>query len=198
MDRKIVGTIIGACLIVLYLGSSALSQSQALEPTLATPYPSVTDVPNTKGFVAEAGASRWSTGGSIGMLGSTPDGAAFTMNGSGEYFVDEHVSIGPLLQLGLTGDMALIGLSGQGKYYIDIPDTQGRGRMVLQSGVGFAHADFRQDDTSWLIPLGVGYEYALSSGVDLTATGLVNFTNLSTGGGSGADVMPGFAFGVRF
>ena len=74
----------------------------------------------------------------------------------------------------------------------------GLGRFVVQGGLGFIHADFRRDDTSWLIPLGVGYDYTLPSGTALTATALLNFTNLETGGGSEADVMPGIFFGGRF
>ena len=147
---------------------------------------------------SELSAGRWVGGGGAGVLGSTPDGAAFAMNGSAEYFVSDNVSIGPLVQVGFTGDQTLLGVSGQGKYWIDLPGTSGRGKLALQGGLGFAHADFRAGDTSWLVPIGVSYDYSLPSGMSLTATTLVNFTNLRTGAGSGADVMPGLTFGVRF
>ena len=146
----------------------------------------------------EREAGRWMAGSGVGLLGSTPDGTAFGMNGNIDYFVNEHVSVGPLLQLGFTDDMTLVGLSGQGKYRLPLPGTGGRGKLTLQSGIGFAHADFRADDTSWLVPLGIGYEYALGSGTTLNVTTLVNFTNLHTGAGTGADVMPGLMCGVQF
>jgi len=134
----------------------------------------------------------------LGLVGSTPDGTAFGMNGHVDYFVNDRLSIGPLLQLGVTDDMTLVGLSGQGTYRLPLPGTGGRGKLALQSGIGFAHADFRADDTSWLVPLGIGYEHTLESGTVLNATSLVNFTDLHTGAGTGADVMPGLMFGVRF
>jgi hypothetical protein len=134
----------------------------------------------------------------LGILGSTPDDTALAINGNLDYFVNEQVSVGPLLQFGVTDDMTQVGLSGQGKYWIDLPGTGGRGKMALQSGLGFVHSDFRSADSSWLVPLGVGYEHAWESGRSLTASALVNFTNLHTGAGSGADVMPGFVFGMRF
>lgn len=146
----------------------------------------------------EERTGTWTAGSSVGLLGATPDGTAFAMNGHVDYFVSEAVSLGPLVQVGLTGDMAQVGVSGQGKYWIDLPATEGRGRIVLQGGVGFVHSDYRSGDTSWLVPLGIGYDYAVNPNIDLSATGLLNFTNLHTGGGSDADVMPGLAFGVRF
>lgn len=150
------------------------------------------------GSGAELQPGQWKGGGGIGVLGGTPDHTALAMNGSLDYFVTPRASIGPLLQLGLTDDLALVGVSGQGKYWIDLPGTQNRGKLVLQSGLGFVHADFRRSDTSWMVPLGVGYDYTLNSGASLTSTMLLDFTNLHTGDGTGADVMPGFTFGVRF
>ncbi|MBI2884874.1 MAG: hypothetical protein HYY15_01730 [Candidatus Omnitrophica bacterium] len=154
---------------------------------------------NLRGDALSAEApGRWSAGSSLGMLWSTPDDSAFTANGNVDYFLNDAVSFGPLLQLGFSDDLTLVGLSGQGKYWVNLPQTNGRGRLNFQAGVGFAHADFRGDDSSWLVPLGIGYDYAVKSGMSLTAAFLLNFTNLNTGGGTGADVMPGFAFGLRF
>jgi hypothetical protein len=113
-------------------------------------------------------------------------------------FVSRNVALGPLLQLGFTGDMTLIGFSGQAKSWIDIPETDNRLKLVLQAGIGFVHADFRQADTSWLVPLGVGLDYAVNQTVSLTTTFLLNFTDLDTGPGTHTNVMPGLTFGVRF
>ncbi len=188
-------------LIILCFISQVLPSSKAAE--LATEpqytYPSHKPASDNGGtFSQEQPTGGWSFGTSMGFLGSTPDGAALAFNGNGEYFIEPNVSVGPLLQTAFTDDMAMVGLSGQAKVYLDIPNTQGRARMAMQAGVGFAGADFRSDDASWLVPLGIGYEYSVSPRVSLSATGLVNFTHLRTGAGSGADVMPGFSFGIRF
>lgn len=182
----------GAMVLVLVNASGVGAQSSEFSRPAT---PQETGSSYSTGEFAEG---EWRGGGDLGMLGSTPDGTAFAMNGTLDYFVSDRVSVGPLLQLGFTDDMNQIGLSGQGKYWIPLSGTEGRGKLALQSGLGFAHSDFRQDDTSWLIPVGVGYDYTLDSGPTLSATTLVNFTNLHTGAGSGADVMPGLAFGVRF
>lgn len=142
--------------------------------------------------------NQWSGGAAVGFLGNTPDDTAFAFNLHADRFLERRVSIGPLLQMGITGDMTLVGLSGQGKYWIDIPDTSDRAKLVLQGGLGFAHADMRGSDTSWLIPLGVGLDYKVDPGLFLTTTFLLNFTDLNLGGGNSTTVMPGLTFGIRF
>ncbi len=44
----------------------------------------------------------------------------------------------------------------------------------------------------------MGADYALGDRLSVTGTLLLNFTDLDTGRGSGADVMSGFTIGVRF
>lgn len=153
------------------------------------------------GGLAEGADPRpgaWTGGASLGFLGDTPDGTAFALNLNAETLLVENLSLGPLLQLGFTGDSAQMGLSGQVKYWIDIPGTAKRLKVTPQAGVGFVHNSFRDGDTSWLIPLGAGADYALSDAFHVTGTLLINFTDLDTGRGGGADVMPGFTVGVRF
>lgn len=178
--------IAGAALLGLLLAGTVWSQAEEPAPSAES------------SSSAELATGRWMGGGGIGVLGSTPDGAAIGMSVNADYFVNERVSVGPLLQVGGTDDMTLAGLSGQAKYWLPLSGTGGRGKVALQTGIGFAHADFRGDDTSWLIPMGIAYEHTLASGTTLNATTLLNFTNLHTGGGTGADVMPGLTFGVRF
>ena len=120
------------------------------------------------------------------------------MNSNADGFLTRNVSLGPLLQLAFTGDMTQVGFSGQAKYWIAIPDTGNRAKLVLQAGLGFVHADFLRSDTSWLIPLGVGLDYAVHRSLSLTTTFLLNFTDLDTGPGTHTNVMPGLTFGVRF
>ena len=69
---------------------------------------------------------------------------------------------------------------------------------MLHAGIGFEYADFRQDDTSWSTPIGIGIDYAVTKTVSLTGTFLFYFTDLDTGPGTHTNVMPGLTFGVRF
>ena len=101
----------------------------------------------------------WSGGAAVGFLSNTLDGTAFAFNLHADRFLQRNVSFGPLLQLGFTGDLTQIGFSGQGKYWIDLPDRQ-PSQGVLQAGIGFVHADYFRNDTSFLIPLGIGVDYA--------------------------------------
>ncbi len=147
---------------------------------------------------ADPAPSTWTVGGAIGFLGNTPDDTAFALNLHVDRFLNPQVSVGPLLQMAFTGDMTQTGLSAQGKYWMDLPGTSNRLKLVMQAGIGFVHSDFRNSDTSWLIPLGVGLDYKVDETVTLTSTFLLNFTDLDTGRGTGSSVMPGLMFGIRF
>lgn len=146
----------------------------------------------------EPGTGAWSGSGALGFLGNTSDGTAFALNFNADGFLTRNLSLGPLLQLAFTGDMTQVGFSGQAKYWIAIPDTGNRAKLVLQAGLGFVHADFLRSDTSWLIPLGVGLDYAVYRSLSLTTMFLLNFTDLDTGPGTHTNVMPGLTSGVRF
>ncbi len=146
----------------------------------------------------ESATPTWSGGAAVGFVSNSPDGTALALNLNADRFLHRNVSFGPLLQLGFTGDLTQVGFSGQGKYWIDLPYTDNRARVVLQAGIGFVHADFHRDDTSWLVPIGVGLDYAVTQSVSLTTTFLLNFTDLDTGPGTHTNVMPGLTFGVRF
>ena len=148
-------------------------------------------------FGTTAAVAQWNLGISGGLLGNTPDGTAFALNADAEYVVGPHFSLGPLAQLALTGNLFQIGLSGQAKYWIDTSGLSTGTRMNVQGGIGFVHTNFLTADTSWLIPLGVGLDYPLGSRIALTATFLLNLTDLHTSGGS-TTVMPGLTVGIRF
>ncbi len=156
---------------------------------LLNPYPAQAADPKT---------GTLSAGGAIGFLANTPDDAAFAFNVNADYFLNRNVSVGPLFQLAATGDLFQVGFSGQGKFWIDLPGTENRAKLTLQAGLGFVHSDLFESDTSWLIPLGVGVDYMLTPKISFTTTFLLNFTDLDTGRGTDAHVMPGLTFGVRF
>ena len=134
----------------------------------------------------------------MGFLADTPDDTAFAVNLHADYFLDDGWSVGPLAQLAFTGDLALYGFSGQAKYWFPAWDSAGRTRPFFQAGIGFVHAAIQNDDTSWLVPLGIGLQHTLNNGISLYGTFLLNFTDLDAGRGADADVMPGVTFGVQF
>jgi hypothetical protein len=83
---------------------------------------------------------------------------------------------------------------------------------VLQGGIGFIRAGIKDTDSqtantygSFLIPIGIGLDYALTERLALTADFLLNFTSLGeTIRVSGQEfdlhtnVMPAFYLGIRF
>jgi len=147
---------------------------------------------------ADLRAGTMTGGAGLGLMGGTPDGTAFTLKGHAEQFVTPTLSVGPLAQLAFTGDMFLLGISGQLKYWMEIPETGRRLKANFQGGLGFVHANVLRSDTSWLIPLGGGLDYAISPRQSLTADLLLNFTNLENTPRHDAHVMPTFTVGFRF
>lgn len=131
-------------------------------------------------------AGRFVFGAGVGLQGDTVDDTAFALGVSGDYYLNNNLSIGPLLQFGLTGDLFQLGLTAQAKYTFDLPDLPAI-KPHLEAGIGFVYADLDQprgrsgDDTSFLIPLGVGLEYRLSSRISLDTTLFFNFTDLDIG-----------------
>ncbi|MDP3089585.1 MAG: hypothetical protein Q8N04_02835 [Nitrospira sp.] len=152
----------------------------------------------TASLASELRQGTWTGGAGIGFLGNTPDSIALALNFNADYFLMPQLSIGPLVQFAFTGDLFQMGASGQVKYWFHLPGVDNRLKLNIQGGVGLLYADRFKSDTSWLIPIGVGLDYALNNNLALTATFLLNFTDVNTGRGSDASVMPGLTFGVRF
>jgi hypothetical protein len=156
---------------------------------------------------------RWSSGIGTGFVARTPDGIAeFALNGHADYFVAERFSLGPLAQYAGVGNDFLFGLSAQAKYWWDLPGTDHLAKLVVQGGVGFIRAGIKDTDSgaantygSFLIPLGVGVDYAVTPRVAVTADFLLNFTSLGeTVRVDGREVdlhtniMPALYLGIRF
>lgn len=173
------GTLRAACMLVLAAGVSTCWGGRTAQ-------------------AAELKPGTWTFGGGLGFLGNTPDGTAFALNFYADVGIAPKLSLGPLLQLGVTGDMSQIGVSGQVKYWLGIPDTANRLKIVVQGGLGFIHSDVEGGDTSWLIPIGVGADYAVTKTLSVTGTFLLNFADLHPRGGNAVHVMPGFTIGVRY
>lgn len=133
-------------------------------------------------------AGKFVFGAGLGLQGDTPDGTAFALGLSGDFFLTNELSIGPLLQMGFTGDLFQLGLTAQVKYTFDLPQIPAL-KPRIEAGIGFIYADLDRpegsvDDTSFLIPLGLGAEYKLSDRISLDSTLLFNFTDLDIRGES--------------
>jgi opacity protein-like surface antigen len=129
-------------------------------------------------------AGRFVFGAGLGLQANTVDDTVFALGLSGDYFFTNQLSVGPLMQFGFTGDLFQFGLSAQAKYTFDLPQTPEL-KPHLEGGIGFLYANLdkpgggNKDDTSFLIPLGVGLEYRLNPRLSLDTTAFFNFTDIS-------------------
>ena len=161
--------------------------------------------------VGDPRPGQWSGGAAVGFLANSPDGPEFGLAGHADYFWAPSVSTGLLVQYAGGGNDSVVGLSVQARYWRSL-GASGKLKLVVQVGVGGVWADIEDSDTgaagsftSFLIPLGVGLDYAVTARVALTADLLVNFTSLGQQVRAGdrevdlsTNVMPGLFLGVRF
>jgi hypothetical protein len=155
--------LVGCLLAILIAGGVA--EAQQLPPSVAR-------------------AGRFVLGAGLGLQANTVDDTALAIGLSGDYFFTNNLSVGPLMQFGLTGDLFQFGLSAQAKYTFDIPQVRDL-KPHLEGGIGFLYANLDRrgsggkDDTSFLIPLGVGLEYRLNPRLSLDTTAFFNFTDIA-------------------
>jgi hypothetical protein len=161
--------------------------------------------------VGDPRPGQWSGGVGIGFLANTPDGPEFGLAGHVDYFVAPSLSVGPLVQYGGAGNDVVAALSIQARYWWSFL-ASGKARLVVQAGIGAIAADIEDadtgaatSDTSFVIPLGIGVDYAVTPRVAVTADFILNVTSLGevvSVGGRDVDlhtnVIPAFFFGVRF
>jgi len=132
---------------------------------------------------ADQRAERFIFGAGLGLQANTPDGAAFALGLSGDYYFTQGFSIGPLLQMGFTGDLFQLGFTAQAKYTFDLKEIPAL-KPHIEAGIGFIYADLdrgrwrSENDVSFLFPLGIGAEYRLTKSISLDNTFLFNFTDL--------------------
>jgi outer membrane protein with beta-barrel domain len=172
---------------------------------------SVTAAGVAHGDVKESRPGQWSGGASVGFLANTPDGPEFGLTGHADYFLTQQLSVGPLVQYAGAGNDVVVGLSVQAKYWWSTL-ASGNLKLVIQGGIGFVRAAINDSDsgvsdtyTSFVIPVGVGLDYAVTARLAVTADILVNFTSLGERVRAGerevdlhTNVMPGLFLGVRF
>ena len=155
---------------------------------------------------------RWSGGAGVGFWVNTPDGVEFGLEGHADYFWTRHFSVGPLAQYAGAGNDLMFGMSVQAKHWWVIPGTRRPATLAVQGGLGFVWADIEDADTgaavadtSFLIPVGVTLDWAVTRGVAVTVAVLLNLTALGervrVGGREvdlRTDAMPALYLGVRF
>ena len=136
-----------------------------------------------QGNAANPRTGTFAFGAALGLQANTPDRTAFALGLYGDYYLTREFSIGPLIQTGFTNDLFLFAPSAQAKYTFDLPGNP-QLKPHVQAGLGIIHADLdprgasKESDTSYLIPLGMGFQYKLTDSVSLDNTFLFNFTNL--------------------
>jgi hypothetical protein len=129
-------------------------------------------------------AGRFVFGAGLGLQANTVDDTVFALGLSGDYFFTNNFSLGPLVQFGMSGDLFQFGLSAQAKYTFDLPQVPEL-KPHVEGGIGFLYANLdrpgsgSKDDTSFLIPLGVGLEYRLNPRLSLDTTAFFNFTDIN-------------------
>jgi hypothetical protein len=154
---------------------------------------------------------RWSGGAGVGFLANSPDGPEPALAGHAQYLVTDRLSVGPLVQYAGAGNDVIVGLSMQVRYWWSVP-ADGRAKLVVQGGVGFVHARIEDADTgaeetdsSFVVPVGIGLDYAVTARITVTADLILNVTSLGGDVAVGdrevdlhTNIMPGFYLGVRF
>jgi opacity protein-like surface antigen len=132
---------------------------------------------------ADERTGRFIFGAGLGLQANTPDGTAFALGFSGDYYLTQGFSVGPLLQMGFTGDLFQLGLTAQAKYTFDIKQIPAL-KPHVEAGIGFIYAGLNrsrgkdENDLSVLFPLGFGVEYRLTNSISLDTNFLFNFTDL--------------------
>jgi hypothetical protein len=130
---------------------------------------------------ADQRAGRFILGAGLGLQANKPDGTAFALGSSGDYYVNQGFSIGPLLQMGFTEKLFQLGLTAQAKYTFDLKDIPAL-KPHIEAGMGFIYSALdrgrHEEDLGILFPLGIGAEVRLTNSTSLDNTFLFNFTDL--------------------
>jgi hypothetical protein len=113
----------------------------------------------------------------FGPLLSTESGSILGLGFTGDYFLTNELSLGPLLQVGFDTNYSQVGLSAQIKYTFDLAANP----MVhpnVQGGLGFINASDGRSQTDFLMPIGGGIDVEVAKHLFLNSTLLLNITGL--------------------
>jgi len=135
-----------------------------------------------------------------GLHAGTPDDTIFGLGFNADYYLDENLSLGPLLQFGFGDDAFQVGASGQARYVFHNPRLQ-KVKPHLQGGLGFLYVDVDapglgdDDDMGFWVPFGGGFDVELDRNILLGTTLLLNYTDAEVPGQS--SVFMTWFFGLR-
>jgi len=132
----------------------------------------------------------WSFRGGLGFT-ATPE--TFVLSGEFPYAIDDHMTLGPLIQLGVSDPRVILAPTANFTYAFDLGSAQNEDvqklRPFLQSGLGLAyiHRDncgvfCDEDDVGFLFNLGFGLEYPVSDDVTVGSNMLFNILAPRTAG----------------
>jgi len=134
---------------------------------------------------AQADDNRWGFGSDLGLTSGTVNGTVFTMAFSGDYYINQNFSVGPMMQISPTGDLFQISFAGVSRYHFRLNNGI---NLVPFTGIGLIHADLDRgtgsgkidrNDTSWYIPIGISVEYQAVHNIALSSTLIVNLHDIN-------------------
>lgn len=126
----------------------------------------------------------------FGPMLSTESGSIMGLGFTGDYFLTNELSVGPLLQVGFDNNFTQVGLTAQLKYTFDLAANP-KVHPNLQGGLGFINASNGQSQTEFLMPLGGGVDVEVTKHLFLNSTLLLDVTGLHD------DLFVSWFFGFR-
>ncbi|MEQ8768106.1 MAG: hypothetical protein RL885_29655 [Planctomycetota bacterium] len=114
-------------------------------------------------------------------LGGTFDPDTFLITGHADFYLSDHVAIGPLLQVGVDDDYTIIAPSFTLKGSVDVETAGPRLRPFVLGGVGFAFIEddgrprFKDDDDiGVMLNAGIGIDLFIAEDISIGASVIVN------------------------
>jgi len=121
--------------------------------------------------------ARFSMGASLGFLADDPGGVSLGFEAPIEF--NRHFSLGPWATVALADDFVLVSGTANARYHFDVfqGERLSRLRPFLQGGLGVAYYDddrANDEETGFLINMGLGAEYATSDHVSIGSQMMFN------------------------
>jgi hypothetical protein len=158
-----------------WLALAAASQTFAQEAGPAPPAPAPAPAPTSpRELPIRVGAF-------LGLSAGTPDGAVFAVGGYGDFFLTQHISLGPLAQVCIDDDFNQLAASIQAKYTFSVPEIE-KLRPSAEIGLGLVIAERSHPrhnvGGSLLLPLGGGVAYMITDSIAIETRVYFNFDDV--------------------
>jgi opacity protein-like surface antigen len=156
--KKILGALAASAVVLVCSASGAIAQAED----------------------GSGGKTGISMAGNFGFA-ANQDGGNVQLGFEAPFEVNENCQIGPWLTIGLADDWVLISATLNTRYLFDVFESGKlrRLRPFVQGGLGISHYDIEvgpvdDDDTGFLINMGLGAEYAVSEDVAIGSNMMFN------------------------